>query len=475
MLLSTVLLLLTSRATFGQTTRSESESQVTGYLQDSTRFESWSFFDPPSGDADPTYRTVGNRVTLGARVTGCHFDFDGAFQYSQLLNLPENSIGPGALGSGALYYFSAEAPAAFQLYFKTMWMRFKGGAPGLSIAAGRMPYSSGEETGSGDATIDDLTHRRIGSRLIGTFETSMFDRSFDGVRLDLDRRAWAASASILFPTQGGYEESANPTISSLRVLSAAATFKPALVPGQQLQVFGYHYRDRRDVRARPDNVLFGPRAADISIATLGASQAGVFDFGGGRLDTLLWTAAQTGDWYGLDHRALSVAIEGGFRWSSGWRPWIRAGHLYASGDGAASDNRHGTFFQMVPSVQRYAASETYALMNLRDTFVELTVEPHPRVSLRTAVHRLFLADSADRWYYGSGATSRTGGFFGFATRLSNGAVDLGAIAEGFVNVSLKRSWSVNGYLGVMKGGEVVRQSFSGDRLIYVTLQNVVSF
>jgi hypothetical protein len=470
-----VMLLFTAQAAFAQTAGGEAEPRVTGYLQDNTRFESWSFFDPPPTGADPTYRTVGNRITLGVRLASRRFDVDGAVQYSQLLNLPEDSIGPGALGSGALYYFSAEAPAAYQAYFKTMWLRLKGGASGLSLTAGRMPYSSGEETASGNAGIDEVTNRRIGSRMIGTFETSMFDRAFDGGRLDLDRHKWSAGASILFPTQGAYEESANPTITSLRVLTASATLKPALVRGQQLQLFGYHYRDRREIGARPDNVVSDPRGVDIDITTVGASQVGVFDLAGGHFDTLLWIAGQTGDWYGLDHSAASVAIEGGYRWDSGWRPWIRAGYLYASGDSAASDDQHGTFFQMVPSIQRYAPSETYALMNLRDTFAELALEPHPRVSVRAAVHRLLLADAADRWYYGSGATSMTGGFFGFATRPSRGAVDLGVIGEGFVDVSITRPWSVNAYLGLMRGGEVVRRSFSGDRLLFFTVQNILRF
>ena len=120
-------------------------------------------------------------------------------------------------------------------------------------------------------------------------------------------------------------------------------------------------------------------------------------------------------------------------------------------------------------------STTYALMNVQDTFAQFSVDPHPRVTAHAEVHRLSLASAADRWYYGSGATSRTGTFFGFATRLSGGATGLGTIAEGSVDVRLTRYWAMNGYLGWMKGGEVVRRTFAGDRLVFFYLENVLSF
>ena len=53
------------------------------------------------------------------------------------------------------------------------------------------------------------------------------------------------------------------------------------------------------------------------------------------------------------------------------RPWLRAGYLYASGDSDAADDRHGTFFQMLPSSRKYALSSVYAQMNLHDLFVQV--------------------------------------------------------------------------------------------------------
>jgi hypothetical protein len=129
----------------------------------------------------------------------------------------------------------------------------------------------------------------------------------------------------------------------------------------------------------------------------------------------------------------------------------------------------------VPSIQRYSKSTTYAQMNLRDTFAELSVEPHPRLAIRAEVHRLGLAEGADRWYYGSGATSRNAAFFGFTTHPSGGNTDLGTLFESEADVTLNRVWSMHAYLGWMKGGDVVRRSFAGDRLVFFFLENTLRF
>ena len=106
-----------------------------------------------------------------------------------------------------------------------------------------------------------------------------------------------------------------------------------------------------------------------------------------------WRGArpQLGDWYGLSHRAGSVALEAGHRWTrAAWRPWLRAGYLWASGDDDWRDDRHTTFFQMLPSSRRYALSSAYAQMNIRDVFAQAMIEPR-RFNARIEIHRLSLA------------------------------------------------------------------------------------
>lgn len=453
----------------------QTEAAVKAYVIDTSRVESWSFFEPFDSTRQPDYTIFGNRATLGVRVTGPRVDVDGAFQYSQLVGLPERAFGPGSLGSGGFYFFSAEAPAAYQLYFKTMMLRVKSVLPHLSMTAGRMSYSSGEETPSGDDRVEQLKRRRIGSRLIGDFEWSLFQRSFDGVRADYDRRGWAATAAIMFPTQGGYEESANPTMSGLKLLTAAFSTKTALTPHQQLQLFAYHYRDQRNVRARPDNTGAPPRRVDVDIATLGASQVGSFAVRSGEIDTVVWGAVQRGSWYGQDHAAFGIAVEGGYRWRTWWHPWVRMGYQHSSGDSNPTDARHETFFAMIPSVDRYSQSTTYTPMNLRDGFVQVLIEPHARLKAQVDVHHLRLATPTDRWYHGSGATSGTGAFFGYSGRFSGFDPTLGTIAESSVELALRPQWSARAYAGWMRGGDVVRRSFRDDRLLFVSFENVLTF
>jgi hypothetical protein len=356
-----------------------------------------------------------------------------------------------------------------------MMVRLKDVVPGFSLAAGRMSYSSGEEVAAGDPQLDRLRRERLGSRLVGDFEWSIFQRAFDGVRGDISRPSWTATAAILFPTQGGYEESANPTMSSLKVLAGAVTVKPQALRGGQLQGFVYHYRDTRAVQARPDNTGRPARAADVDIATIGASHIARFALPKGAIDSVVWIAGQTGDWYGQDHSAYSVAVEGGFQWPIHWRPWIRAGFQHASGDQHPEDARHETFFPMLPSLNRYSQSATYSPMNLRDAFVQLALEPHVRMRVRADLHHLRLAAPSDLWYHGSGATSRNGSFFGFSGRPSGGEAGLGTMIEGAVDMTLAKPWSARAYAGWMRRGDVVRRSFRGDRLVFFSFENVLSF
>jgi len=333
---------------------------------------------------------------------------------------------------------------------------------------------------SGVAPIEAVKRQRLDSRLVGEFEWSIYQRAYDGVRLDVDRAGWHATAGGFFPTQGGFEESANVTMRGVSVLTAMVGVKPSrLGKHTELQGFAYHYRDTRTVHARPDNLgLAASRvpAVDVSILTFGGSMVGVYPAGKGEVDTLLWVAGQTGTWFERDHHGSSYATEAGYRWPKAtWQPWLRAGLNYSSGDRTAGGNRHDTFFPVLPTGRKYSLSATYAHMNLRDLFAQAFLKPHPKVSARVDLHRLDLAQATDRWYSGSGATQSVGTFFGYAGRPSRGATGLGTMIEGSSDVTLTKRWSVNGYLGRMAGGDVVKRNFAGSRLVFFYVESVIGF
>lgn len=453
---------------------------VRATARDVTRLESWSFFDPGEAIAetnpDPDYAFLGNRITFGITAEGARWRATGALQYVQLWNLPSRAFAAGPLGTGALYYVAALQPRAYQLYPRLLNFTWKDAPFGTSIVIGRQPYASSGEAPTGVPALDALERARLDERLIGDFEWSIVQRAFDGFRVDVDRARWHASTALLMPTQGVYEESATPTMTDLQVVAATLSIKPAAGRRARQQAFAYLYRDRRGVEARPDNSRLAADAADVTIATIGGSHAGLIETPAGDLDTVLWGAVQSGDWYGQRHRAFSLAAEAGHRFTRiQWRPWIRGGWLYASGDDDPADSRHGTFFQMLPNVRRYAPSTVYSLMNVRDAFAQASIEPFTRLRLYGELHRVRLATASDRWYSGSGATSRSGPYFGYSTRPSGGGTTLGTVLDLAGDVQLRPYWSVNGYVGRMWGGDVVRRSFAGNRLTFFYLENVLSF
>ena len=467
---------------FACTITAGAQPVVTGTISNVTRVESWRYFQPkidplalpapgtaPPGDPDYTF--LGDRAELGVRVEGSRFDFAGAFNYIRIERLPENAIGPGGLGSGAFYFAATSVPYSYQLYFGELTGRVKSSS-GTSLTIGRMPFSSGGEVRSGSLALQNVKALRLQSRLIGNFEWSYYQRRYDGARFDVDRPHWHFNLSAFVPTQGGFEESANLSMPRVQVAASSFALKSSNV---EWQGFGYLYRDRRQRAAVVDNTFSLDRPVNVTIGTVGGAYVRMLPRRTGEYDLVGWVAAQTGDWYGRSHRAASVAVEAGHKWTRApLRPWLRGGYLWASGDGNGEDNRHGTFFQMLPSSRKYALSAAYSQMNLSDAFAQLLFEPRG-LRARIEVHALHLASGADLWYAGSGATASTGRFFGFAGRAAGGETSLGTVLEGTLDVPIRKHWSVNGYAGTMSAGPVVRNWFTNRRLTFFYLENVVRF
>lgn len=457
------------------------EPKVTGTISNVTRVESWSFFSPRvdrlavSADpiGEPNYTFIGDRTELGVSVEGRRFDLAGVFNYVRLENLPTRAIGPGGFGSGAFYFAATGVRYSYQLYLGELTVRLKSADRTRSLTIGRMSAYTRADRPARPAAVDRLVTGRLDGRLVGDFEWSLYQRRFDGARLDADRGRWRFSGGAFMPTQGGYEESTNLTINTIQLGTASASHTSDRA---QTQAFAYLYRDRRRGRkAVVDNRLGNDAPVDVTIPTFGGSHARVIELPSGDADVVAWGAAQIGDWYGLPHRAGSAVVEGGHRWSRAvLRPWLRAGYAWASGDGAWDDRRHTTFFQLLPSSRKYALSSVYTHMNLRDVFVQLLIEPR-RFDARIEVHRLALVNGGDLWYQGSGATSSGDRFFGFSGRFANGETSLGTVVEGTLDVPIRRHWSMNGYAGVIRGGRAVRQMFTDKPLTMWSLESVIRF
>jgi hypothetical protein len=158
-----------------------------------------------------------------------------------------------------------------------------------------------------------------------------------------------------------------------------------------------------------------------------------------------------------------------------WRPWLRAGVLRASGDNDPDDDRHGTFFQMLPTVRRYSQTAAYSQMNNTDLFAQALLHPADPLTVRMDLHRVGLASSQDLWYFGSGATQSRGTLFGFSTRPSNGSTQFGTIVEASMDYVISPHWSLGGYAGLIRGGDVVRRSFAGRTMAFSFLESAIQF
>jgi len=443
-----------------------------------TRIETWRFFGPPAGGGDPDYTFLGNRVLVQARRTAPRFDVTLAAQHVGLLGLPDEATGPGALGTGALYYAQGgQHTTVGRLYPRYAHIRLKNVAPRLDVQVGRQAYTSGAEAPSGVPKIEVVKRQRVDARLVGEFEWSIYQRGFDGVRVEWSRPEVRLTGAAFMPTQGGFARESEASMTDLVVAGVTLDVAPSPArPNTALQAFAWHYGDARRVTGRPDNTGRVAGRADVSVTTVGGSIIGAYPAAGGQLDVLGWVAAQTGGWYDHDHGAVAVAAEAGYQWTGKpWAPWLRSGFNHASGDDDAGDSRHGTFFPMLPTMRRFSQTTVNATMNLDDLFVSAILRPRRALTLRVDWRRLWLASAADRWYAGSGATLSTGGNFGYVSRPSNGSTDFGSSLEMSAAYTINSSWSVNGFAGRMWGGPVVTGAFAGDRLWFVYVENGITW
>jgi hypothetical protein len=446
-------------------------------LRDVARFEAWDFFTPRPGGGDPTSAHLGNRLTLGAAWRRGVWQVQGQLQYVQFLGLPDNAIGPGPLGTGALYFDHSGRRNARQVYLRALTVSARNLRPGLDVTVGRQPYISGSEHPSGDAAIERIKRLRLDARIVGDFDWSIFQRAFDGGRVDVRRQGWRATAMAFQPTQGGFEDAAGVGMSNVRLISGALS-PPfgSLVPNADIQVFAHHYHDTRPVTQRPDNTGRPASAVDVSIPTVGASLVGRYPVGAVAIDTVGWLALQRGRWYELTHHAWAVAAEGGVQWTAvRGQPWLRGAWFRGSGDDNPGDARHHTFFPVLPTARKYALSTLYTTANVDDLFAQVIVRPVPRMMIRGEAHRLRLVAAADRWYAGAGATQQQGRLFGLVARPSGGETGLGSIYEAMSDVTVTRRLSINGYVGHMRGGPVVASTFAGRRLWYGYLETVFAY
>lgn len=165
------------------------------------------------------------------------------------------------------------------------------------------------------------------------------------------------------------------------------------------------------------------------------------------------------------------AVEGGYQFGAHRAsPWIRAGYFRSTGDSNPQNEKHGTFFQALPTPRIYARFPFFDSMNLEDLAIQLRIKPHSRLGLRTDLHELRLRNANDLWYLGGGAFQQKS--FGYTGRPANGQRRLGTLADLSAEVTINPLTTVTFYLAGVQGGGVPARIYpdgKNARLLYLEL------
>jgi len=392
------------------------------------RYAYWNWFGTNKGtNTNNDYSFGFQRTRLNLKYTSENMEIFFQPQYVHMFNLPDDAVSnkTGPFGMGGLYYLHNPEDNPYDFGVHQAYVHLSDlFDTKLFFKGGRFEYSDGLEVQDkkDGKKFNILKNMRLADRMISPFGWSAFGRSFDGALAGWDDDRFNLTASFFYPTQGGWEKDIDVTIDDIDIFTTTLTAKKGvLLPDTEFAAFFYNYDDKRNCTQRPDNVCPTCSHADIDIQMYGGHILGIYDYGPGQLDTLLWGGVQTGDWYELDHEAYGIAGEIGYQFTKmPWKPWFRTGYFIGSGDSNPSDGDHETFFQMAPGTRKYQLYPYYDLQNNRDFFVQLITKPSKKLTARMDYHIVELDESADRWYMGTGPTQKSGQISGYIPRNGGG-------------------------------------------------------
>ena len=425
------------------------------------RTEAWDWFE---GNAENTYPYVHELFRLQVTRQTERADFGLEIAVPAILGLPEGAVAPGAqgaLGLGGNYYTAnGNNRNSVSIFPKQAYVRFKNlGSDKNTLTFGRFEFVEGGETTLKDGTLAALKRDRIAHRLLGTFAFSAVGRSFDGVQFSHGGKQ-NVTVAALRPTRGVFQADGLGSL-DIGVLYGAYT---APVAGKnvkgELRVFALGYDDERPL-VKTDNRPVAVRNLDrdeVQVATIGGNYIQVADTGIGKIDTVLWGVYQFGNWGVQDHRAAAAVAEIGWQpKTTVLKPWLRAGYSYGSGDGDPNDGKHNTFFQTLPTPRLYARFPFYNMQNNQDAYGILILRPTKKLSLRSDLHALRLANSNDLWYQGGGAFQARS--FGYVGRPSGGSRGLAYLWDISADYQVNARVGVTAYFANAWGKSVIKNIY----------------
>jgi hypothetical protein len=436
-----------------------------------TRMYSWDWFgDTPNGE----YTYSGSLFRFGLTESKPKLDWQVEFAVPALVNMPTTAVMPaplGQLGLGGSYAAAnSNATNSSSIFLKqgNFTLKGLGGTPGQSLKIGRLEFIDGSEVTPNHSTLAALKRDRIAQRLLANFGFTDVQRSLDGAVYVLSAPKLNFTAVAARPTEGVFQVDGWSEL-KINVFYGALTGQHGKFAATDWRVFAIGYRDYRSGVVKTDNrpaALRNADADDINIGTYGGHILQMVPTGTGPVDLLFWGALQTGSWGTQSHRAGAFAAEAG--WQPAVlpviKPWLRGGYDVGSGDDNPTDGTHRTFFQVLPTPRIYARTPFFNLMNSKDAFGELILRPK-RVTIRSDVHSLRLAQAADLWYSGGGAFQAA--TFGYTGRPSNGQSTLGTLYDVSADVTLTPHVAVGGYFGYAAGGLVTQAIYTSGNAVHL--------
>jgi hypothetical protein len=427
---------------------------VTGSLR--SRLYVWDWFQPATGENQ--YQYSGNLLRVNLAETSHNFDWDAEFAVPFLLGLPSKATDAapqGALGLGSNYYSAnGNTQNTAMIFPKQLYFRMHGlGSEASRLQIGRFLFSDGSEIAPKNASLATLKRDRVSQRLLGDFGFSDVGRSFDGLHYTYSTQTDDFTFIAATPTRGVFQVDG---WGWNRIGFGYAAYTHEWGKGRHTadsRLFMLEYDDFRHI-LKTDNRPTAVRKGDtenIRINTFGGHTLHAFATGAGPLDFLAWGAIQTGRWGTQQQLSYAFDIEGGWQPKilPGVKPWLRGGFTDGSGDGNPNDNKHETFFQVLPTPRPYARFPFFNMMNTQDGFGALILRPHAKVTISSEFHSLRLSNVNDSWYSGGGAYQPW--TFGYTGRSTSGRRSLGNLYDTSVEYRASRKITLTAYLGYTQG------------------------
>ena len=431
------------------------------------RGEGWNWF---LGNTRTRYAFGQSLLALSLSRQVSKFGWKISLAQASLYGLPSDAFvvdDHAPLGLGPIYYAANGKPNVAGFFVQEAFVSI----PSIdrnhsTLRLGRFLFNEGLEKKPQSDDLAWLEHQRLSQRLLGDSDWTGITRSLDGAHFSSDIGSATNVTLVAARVTKGVFQTDGLTEMNVDAMYGAYTREfPTPSTDSQLRVFALGYHDGRNL-VKVDNRSLAARQADradIRIGTFGVSYALVAPIRyTGKWDLVVWGAQQVGHWGVLNHRANSGLFE------LGWRPpvpkvhpWLRAGAIFASGDGNPKDTKHATFFQPLPSEQLYARLPFYTLQNIEDYTGQAIVQPSRKLELRSELHKVKLHSVKDEWYLGSGAFQNTS--FGYYALNSSGHRGLGNYVDFGAKYQVNDHLALQYYVGVMSGKAVETSNLKGKK------------